>query len=128
MLSTRETTSEMGKQSHTRSRIPVRARSHAAGSRATSWRHTEQISVYTGLPMAWQTDPAMMSNPAGRKEKLMTRRATVPMESISAEGLKNPSRTPGIRLKAAQPTHMITVAVAAVSWTVLFTRSSRAAP
>ena len=45
----------------------------------------------------------------------MTRRATVPMDSISAEGLKKPSRVPGIRLKAEKPMTMMTVAVAAVS-------------
>ena len=58
----------------------------------------------------------------------MTRRATVPMDSISAEGEKKPSSTPGIRFKAEQPMTMMTVATVAVSLMVSRTRSSRTAP
>ena len=51
-LSTRDTSSEMGKASHTSVRTPVWDNSHATGSSTTSWRHTEVIRLYSGLPIA----------------------------------------------------------------------------
>ena len=118
----------MGKDHHTSSRRPVWAKSHAAGSRTTNWRQMDTTMLYMGLPMAWHTEPAIMQKPASRKEMLMMRRAGTPMAVISAEASNRDSSVAGASWNTAKPIVMMHTAVQMVSFTVRFTRSSRAAP
>ena len=127
-LRVKDISSAMGKDSQTRSRLPVRERSHAAGSSTTSWRQTETVRLYMGLPMAWQTDPAMMQNPARGKWMPMIRRAGLPMASMSGEASKRESSVPGTSSNSAKPTAMMHTATQTASLMVFFTRSGFLAP
>ena len=81
-----------------------------------------------GLPMAWNTEPAMMQKPASRKEKLMIRRAGSPMASMVSDASNRPSSVEGNSWKMVKPTTMMTMAVMVESRTVFHTRWGLAAP
>ena len=46
---------------------------------------TEQSRLYTPCPVPWNKVPVMMPKAAGRKQRLMMRRAGIPMASISVD-------------------------------------------
>ena len=70
----------------------------------------------------------MMPKPASGKWMEMIRSARSPISSISGEALKKPRRVEGNSWNTMRPQVMMLMAVATVSFTVLFTRSIRAAP
>ena len=106
-LSSRLTTSAIRKAHHTLFTLPVRARSQAAGSSTTSWRHMETIRLNTPLPSAWNTDPITMPMPASKKCGQMMRSAGMPMASMASLAAKMPSTLSGKNWKMQKPISMM---------------------
>ena len=53
-VAARLTSSAMGKLHQTIFTLPLRLSRYAAGSRATIWRHREEMVEYAPLPRAWK--------------------------------------------------------------------------
>ena len=110
VLQIRDMHSAMGKHHQTLSILPVRLSRYAAGSRAISWRIQLVMSEKKLLSSAWQAEPAMMQKLAIGKWKAMRRSAGMPMASISSEGEKILSSSPGMHSKMMKPATMNTAA------------------
>ena len=90
-----EAISAMGNANHTKLRLPICASNQAAGIRTMSCLPTETASEYTPLEKAWNTEPITIHSPAIGKDKLIIRRAGIPIAFISGEELKRPNKAVG---------------------------------
>ena len=110
------------------STLPERERRNATGKRTISCLLTDTIILIMGLPIAWNTEPAIILKPARIKWDAIILNAVAPMDNIFSEALNIESKVRGKIWNAAKPTIIIITAVITVVLTVLFTLSDFFAP
>ena len=74
-------------------------------------RNKETIILLKPLPTAWNKVENSMPSAAGKKHRLMVRRAGTPLSSIFSEALKICRKTSGIAQNSTTPIAMISSAI-----------------
>ena len=79
------TTSASGKAIQTYETLPVRENKYATGTKIISCLAIETNILYRPFPNAWNTDVAIIQNPANMKLKLMILRALTPISIMLSD-------------------------------------------
>ena len=110
ILANREATSAIGK-AYQMGGKPIWDNKNAAGSKTTNCLSTETIKLLTPCPTAWNSVENKIPSAAGRKLKLIIRRAGTPIPNMFSEALKIKSNWSGTAQNKIIPQAIMTRAI-----------------